>query len=107
MNSETFRFKVGRFDCVAISDGAFNYPLESMFANVPGEQIVEVLRQHNLPTDRITTPYTCLLVNTGQHQVLIDTEAGSSFRTRTTSSPELSGSFGSRRTRPQKLLPPW
>ena len=76
MNSETFRFKVGRFDCVAISDGAFNYPLESMFANVAKQQVVEVLRQHNLPTDRITTPYTCLLVNTGQHQVLIDTGAG-------------------------------
>ena len=76
MNSETFRFKVGRFDCVAISDGAFNYPLESMFANVPKDQVVEVLRQHNLPTDRITTPYTCLLVNTGQHHVLIDTGAG-------------------------------
>ena len=76
MNTETFRFKVGRFECVSISDGAFNYPLESFFANVPKQQIVEILRQHNLPTEHITTPYTCLLVDSGQHQVLIDTGAG-------------------------------
>ncbi len=76
MNAETFRFKLGRFECAAISDGMLNYPLESMFANVSREQIVEVLRQHNLPTEHITTPYTCLMVDTGQHKVLVDTGAG-------------------------------
>jgi glyoxylase-like metal-dependent hydrolase (beta-lactamase superfamily II) len=76
MNAETFRFKLGRFECAAISDGMLNYPLESMFANVSREQIVEVLRQHKLPTEHITTPYTCLMVDTGQHKVLVDTGAG-------------------------------
>ena len=76
MNTETFRFKLGSFECVAISDGAFNYPPESLFANVAPQQVAEVLRQHNLPTGYITTPYTCLLINTGQHRVLIDTGAG-------------------------------
>ena len=76
MNTETFRFKLGRFECTAIADGMLNYPLESMFANVSREQIVEVLRQHSLPTEHITTPYTCLLVDTGQHKVLVDTGAG-------------------------------
>ena len=76
MNTETFRFKIGSFECVSISDGAFNYPLESLFANVSKQQIVGVLRQRNLPTEHITTPYTCLLVNTGQRLALIDTGAG-------------------------------
>ena len=76
MHAETFHFKVGGFECVAISDGAFNYPPESFFANLPAQQIVEALHQHNLPTTHITTPYTCLLVNTGQRHVLIDTGAG-------------------------------
>ncbi len=76
MHTETFRFTVGRFECVAISDGTFNYPLASMFANVSPPQLEAVLRQHSLPLDHLSTPYTCLLVNTGHHRVLIDTGAG-------------------------------
>lgn len=76
MDTDTYHFTVGRFHCVSVRDGAFNYPLESFFANVPREEVVEVLRQQHLPTDRITTPYTCLFVDTGQHRVLIDTGAG-------------------------------
>ena len=76
METGIFRFTVGAFQCVSISDGAFNYPLETFFANVPREDVEEVLRRHNLPTDCITTPYTCLFVDTGQHRVLIDTGAG-------------------------------
>ena len=76
MESGTYRFTVGAFQCVSISDGAFNYPLEAFFANVPREHVEDVLRRHNLPTDRVTTPYTCLFVDTGQHRVLIDTGAG-------------------------------
>ncbi len=76
MNSERFRFDLGEFGCVSISDGAFNYPLESFFANVPREQVEETLRRHDLSTEQITTPYTLLFVDTGQHRVLVDTGAG-------------------------------
>jgi glyoxylase-like metal-dependent hydrolase (beta-lactamase superfamily II) len=76
MDSGSYRFPLGTFQCVSVSDGTFNYPLEAFFANVPREQVEEVLHRHNLPTDRITTPYTCLFVDTGQHRVLIDTGAG-------------------------------
>jgi glyoxylase-like metal-dependent hydrolase (beta-lactamase superfamily II) len=76
MNPGSFRFKLGRFECISVSDGAFNYPLESFFANVPTEQVEETLRQSELPTDRINTPYTCLFVDTGQHRVMVDTGAG-------------------------------
>ena len=76
MNTGTYRFPLGGFHCVSISDGTFNYPLESFFANVPKEQVEEVLHRHDLPTDRVTTPYTCLFVDTGQHRILIDTGAG-------------------------------
>src|SRR3712207_5595480 len=76
MITKAFRLELGSFECAALSDGAFNYPLESLFANVPRQQVEEVLRQRNLPTDRVTTPYTCLLVNTGRHRVLVDTGAG-------------------------------
>lgn len=55
---------------------AFNYPLESFFANAPGEQVEESLRRHGLPTEQITTPYTLLFVDTGHHRALVDTGAG-------------------------------
>lgn len=76
MSEGSYRFKLGRFACVAIRDGAFNYPLESLFANAPRAQVEEVLRRDQLPPDRITTPYTCLFVDTGEHRMLIDTGAG-------------------------------
>ena len=76
MDTGSYHFTLGRFHCISVSDGTFNYPLESFFANVPRERVEEVLRRHNLPTDHITTPYTCLFADTGQHRVLIDTGAG-------------------------------
>ncbi len=76
MDTESYRFKLGDFECVSISDGSHDYPLQDFFANVPKEQIEELLRQRNLPTDHITTPYTYLFVNTGEHRVLVDMGAG-------------------------------
>jgi glyoxylase-like metal-dependent hydrolase (beta-lactamase superfamily II) len=76
MNTGSFRFKVGTFECVSISDGNFNYPVESFFANVPTKQIEATLHQHALPLGQIATPYTCLYINTWVHRVLIDTGAG-------------------------------
>jgi glyoxylase-like metal-dependent hydrolase (beta-lactamase superfamily II) len=71
-----YRFELGRFSCVSLSDGSYDYPLESFFANVPLEQVEDALRQRDLPTDYITTPYTYLYVDTGQHHVLVDMGAG-------------------------------
>ena len=76
MSEGAYRFTLGHFDCVSISDGAFNYPLESLFATAPREQVEEALRASHLPIDRVATPYTCLFVNTGVHRVMIDTGAG-------------------------------
>lgn len=76
MSTGSYRFPLGKFECFAISDGSFNYPLASFFANAPGDELEKTLHQHNLPIDHISTPYTCLFVDTGQHKVLIDTGAG-------------------------------
>src|SRR5215210_6310169 len=76
MDVGSFRFGIGEFECVSISDGALNYPPESFFANVPSERVEEALREHNLPTGQVNTPYTCLFIDTGEHRVLVDTGAG-------------------------------
>jgi len=38
--------------------------------------VQELLRERNLPTDHITTPFTYLYVETDQHKVLVDMGAG-------------------------------
>lgn len=74
--SETYRFKVGSFECMAISDGTFAYPSDSFFINAPKRRREQVLRDHDIHTVEIIAPWTCLLVNTGKHLVLVDTGGG-------------------------------
>ena len=76
MDTGSFRFEIGEFDYASVSDGALNYPPESFFANVPLERVEEALRERNLPTAQIMTPYTCLFIDTGEHRVMVDTGAG-------------------------------
>lgn len=76
MNSEIYRFKIGSFECIAVSDGTFAYPDHSFFMNAPRERLEQVLREHSIQTREITAPWTCLLINTGKHRVLVDTGGG-------------------------------
>jgi glyoxylase-like metal-dependent hydrolase (beta-lactamase superfamily II) len=75
MASDSKRFNVGDIECVAVNDGTFSYPIGWLFSNVPTEQVERSLRVRRLPTTHVDTPYTCLLVKTGHHKVLIDTGA--------------------------------
>jgi glyoxylase-like metal-dependent hydrolase (beta-lactamase superfamily II) len=76
MNNGCYRFMIGDFQCVCLSDGSLDYPLHNFFANVPVAEVETALRQSNLPTDYITTPYTYLFVKTQDHRVLVDMGAG-------------------------------
>lgn len=76
MDSETHGFKVGAFDCLAVSDGTFAYPPGVFFANASKEDYEAELEKRHLPLDEVTTPFVCLYVDTGEHRVLVDTGAG-------------------------------
>jgi len=86
MTTDIYRFKVGDFQCVAVSDGTHTYapptfppPAIFLFTNAPRERLEETLREHNLYPGQWAewvSPYICLAVNTGEHQVLVDTGAG-------------------------------
>ena len=76
MSSESFHFKVGAIECIAVSDGTFAYATDAFVANAPVEQFEQELRDHNLPAHEVISPYTCLLVNTGKNRLLVDTGAG-------------------------------
>ena len=78
-HGEYFRFQVGDFECFCINDGGLNYKLEHFFKNVPKEEVEKVLEEHNLPVDSIYTPYTHLIVKTGEHIVLVDMGAGNAL----------------------------
>jgi glyoxylase-like metal-dependent hydrolase (beta-lactamase superfamily II) len=76
MGAHSYRFKVGTFECACVSDGTFDYPPEAFVANAPTDRFQQELDERHLPTDHVTSPYTCLLVDTGKHKVLVDTGAG-------------------------------
>jgi len=81
MSNESFPFQVGTFECIVVSDGtvAYSDPAQFFFVNAPKERLKKVLRDHNLDIAKwkeYVSPYPSLLINTGQHLVLVDTGAG-------------------------------
>ena len=86
MNSQTYRFDVGSFHCIAVSDGTLAYapptfppPPVFLFANAPREPLGEILRGYDLQLEQWAewvSPYICLVIDTGKHRVLVDTGAG-------------------------------
>jgi glyoxylase-like metal-dependent hydrolase (beta-lactamase superfamily II) len=75
MASSSKEFSIGDIQCVAITDGTFSYPTGWFFSNVPQEQLESSLRDHNLSLTQVVSPYTCLVIKTGEHTVLVDTGA--------------------------------
>jgi glyoxylase-like metal-dependent hydrolase (beta-lactamase superfamily II) len=85
MNTEIYPFKVGGFECMAINDGNFTYepplippPADFLFANAPTKLLKEVLNEHGIQPEEwmaFVSPFTCVMVNTGRHKVLVDTGA--------------------------------
>jgi len=82
MSTESFyRFKLGAFECIVVSDGFFAYPhpAQIFFVNAPQKDLARALGEHDLDPEEwqeYVSPYSCLLINTGQHRVLVDTGAG-------------------------------
>ncbi|MEE8419284.1 MAG: MBL fold metallo-hydrolase [Dehalococcoidales bacterium] len=85
MSKEIYRFKVGSFQCMAVSDGTHTYappifppPPSFLFANAPRSRLEQVLREHGLQAEQWVewvSPYICLVVDTGKNLVLVDTGA--------------------------------
>jgi glyoxylase-like metal-dependent hydrolase (beta-lactamase superfamily II) len=80
MDSQTYRFRVGSFACLAVADGTNVYhdPGDVFFANASQEERDAALCAHGLPTpwpEWINT-YVPLLIDTGLQRVLVDTGIG-------------------------------
>ncbi len=82
----SYRFAVGALTCLAVSDGALEFPPSFFAANAPRGQVAQDLRRHFLPTNAVSTQITALIVDTGRHLALVDTGLG----------PRLGGATGGR-----------
>src|ERR1017187_1521832 len=64
-----------------LSDGYYSYPASWFFPNADPAELARAMESHHLPQDSVLSPYTCLLIETGRHIVLVDTGAGESSST--------------------------
>ena len=72
-----YRYKVGDFQITAVTDGVNTYPIPDGFvANASKAEISAALAAAYLDGERITTPYTPIVVNTGSRLVVIDAGTG-------------------------------
>jgi glyoxylase-like metal-dependent hydrolase (beta-lactamase superfamily II) len=81
MPEGSYSFQVGSIQCAVLSDGYFAYPTDWFFPNADPDRLRQALEARHLPAHSVLSPYTCLLIETGRHVVLVDTGAGGASRT--------------------------
>jgi glyoxylase-like metal-dependent hydrolase (beta-lactamase superfamily II) len=77
MTTKTHRFKLGDFNCIAINDGDLTMgPSRIFFEGSTPDELNAALQKHNLTPQHLVIPCTILLVDTGEHRVLLDCGTG-------------------------------
>ena len=72
-----YRYRIGTFELTALYDGIWYRPITDKFIrNAPFAAVESALADAFMPADKLATPFTTLIVNTGQKLVLIDTGTG-------------------------------
>jgi glyoxylase-like metal-dependent hydrolase (beta-lactamase superfamily II) len=72
-----YRYKIGTFELTALYDGIWYRPITDKFIrNAPFAEVEHALADAFMPADKLATPFTTLVVNTGEKLVLIDTGTG-------------------------------
>ncbi|HYA07319.1 MAG TPA: MBL fold metallo-hydrolase [Xanthobacteraceae bacterium] len=72
-----YRYKIGAYELTALYDGIWYRPITDTFIrNAPFAEVEHALADAFMPADRLATPFTTLIVNTGKKLVLIDTGTG-------------------------------
>ena len=81
MPAGSHRFQIGSMSCTVLSDGYASYPTPWFFPDADPERLARALDRRGLPRERVLSPYTCLLIETGRRLILVDTGAGPSTAT--------------------------
>jgi glyoxylase-like metal-dependent hydrolase (beta-lactamase superfamily II) len=72
-----YRYKIGAFELTALYDGIWYRPITDKFIrNAPFADVEGALDKAFMPHDKLETPFTTLIVNTGRRLILIDTGTG-------------------------------
>jgi glyoxylase-like metal-dependent hydrolase (beta-lactamase superfamily II) len=72
-----YRYKIGSYELTALYDGIWYRPITDKFIhNAPFAEVEHALDTAFMPHDKLATPFTTLIVNTGKRLVLIDTGTG-------------------------------
>ncbi len=72
-----YRYKIGTFELTALYDGIWYRPITNTFIrNAPFAEVERALAAAFMPADKLATPFTTLVVNTGKKLVLVDTGTG-------------------------------
>ena len=72
-----YRYRIGTFELTALYDGIWYRPITDKFIrNAPFAEVESALADAFMPADKLATPFTTLVVNTGKKVVLIDTGTG-------------------------------
>ena len=66
---ESFRFKVGELDCLAVSDGTYAPDAQLIFANAAAEELRQALEGHGLQPGEVPLWEACLLVRTNRQEI--------------------------------------
>ncbi len=76
MNMESYRFRVGQVECLAVPDGSNIYDVKLLFANAPEDELREALGESVSAEGEIDVPYTCLAAKVEGSWLLVDTGRG-------------------------------
>src|SRR5262249_54856816 len=71
-----FRFRVGGFACLAISDGTYRCPAAMVFTNIPADRYESTIVGRGQSIAQMEMPLTSLVIETADHRVLVDTGGG-------------------------------
>src|SRR5438105_13274938 len=72
-----YRYKIGSYELTALYDGIWYRPIDDRFiVNAPFAEVEHALDAAFMPHDKLATPFTTLIVNTGTKLVLLDTGTG-------------------------------
>jgi glyoxylase-like metal-dependent hydrolase (beta-lactamase superfamily II) len=72
-----YRVKVGSFEVTAVTDGFWDRPVDAKFVrNAPWSAVQRELARSYMPKNKLSIPFTPLVVNTGSKLVMIDCGSG-------------------------------
>lgn len=75
-NPQCYRFSVGDFDCMIVNDGTLSLPLAEAYPTSDKHEREHLLCQHFLGQEKFPMDMNVLIVDTGQHVVLVDPGMG-------------------------------